>query len=162
MRHWLMKTEPETFSIADLARKQVAPWDGVRNYQARNFMREMKLGDRVFIYHSNANPSGIAGLAEVARIAYPDHTAWDPKSDHFDAASTPEKPRWSMVDVRYRATFARFLPLDELRAIPELAGMVLFQRSRLSVQPIADEHARFILALSTGKNGPNRRSRSKA
>lgn len=150
MKHWLMKTEPDTFGIDTLKQKKVAPWDGVRNYQARNFMRDMAVGDRVLFYHSNAKPSGVAGLATVARTAYPDHTSWDPKSDYFDAASTPEKPRWHMVDVKYVSTFKRFLSLEELRTIPELSGMVLFTRSRLSVQPVEPHHYEFIVRLANG------------
>lgn len=150
MNHWLMKSEPDVFGIDTLKAKRVAPWDGVRNYQARNYMREMKVGDRVLFYHSNAKPSGVAGLAEVARTAYPDHTSWDPKSDYFDAGSTPEKPRWDMVDVKYVATFKRLLSLDELRGIAELSDMVLFSRSRLSVQPVSQPHYDFIVQLANG------------
>ena len=144
---WLMKTEPDVFSLATLQAKRVAPWDGVRNFQARNHMREMALGDVVFIYHSNAEPSGVAGLATVARTAYPDHTAWDPKSDYFDPKSTPEKPRWSMVDVAYYATFAHYLSLPDLRAVPECADMILVNRPRLSVQPVTAKHAALLLRL---------------
>lgn len=147
MKYWLMKSEPETFGIDDLRNKKVAPWDGVRNYQARNHMRAMKIGDRVLFYHSNAKPSGVAGLATVAKAAYPDHTSWDPKNPHFDPASTPGKPRWDMVDVRYEKTFERFLSLEDLRAVPELGGMLLFTHSRLSVQPVAEKHFRIIAAL---------------
>lgn len=145
--YWLMKTEPDLFSLDTLKAKGVAPWDGVRNFQARNHMREMVVGDVVFIHHSNAEPSGIAGLAIVTRIAYPDHTSWDPKSDYFDAKSTPDKPRWSMVDVAYHATFARYLALPELREMPELADMILLQRPRLSVQPVGPRHAALLLRL---------------
>jgi len=144
---WLMKTEPDVFSLATLQAKGVAPWDGVRNYQARNHIRAMAVGDVVFIYHSNAEPSGVAGVATVARAAYPDHTAWDPRADYFDAKSTPENPRWSMVDVAYHATFARFLPLPALRTLPELAGMTLLDRPRLSVQPVRPEHAAILFTL---------------
>lgn len=150
MNHWLMKSEPDVFGIDTLKQKRVAPWDGVRNYQARNYMREMNVGDRVLFYHSNAKPSGIAGLAEVARTAYPDHTSWDPTSDYFDAGSTPEKPRWDMVDVKYVSTFKRLLPLDELRGIPELSDMLLFSRSRLSVQPVSKAHYDLIVQLANG------------
>jgi predicted RNA-binding protein with PUA-like domain len=147
-QYWLMKSEPDAFGIETLRKQGVGSWDGVRNYQARNYMRAMAVGDQVLFYHSNAKPSGVAGLAEVVRTAYPDHTSWDPKSDHFDAGSTPENPRWSMVDVRYVATFPRLLALDELRDIPQLAGMLLFQRSRLSVQPVSPEHFAFIVRLA--------------
>lgn len=147
MRHWLMKSEPDVFSLADLKKKRSEPWNGVRNYQARNFMREMAVGDRVLFYHSNAKPSGVAGLAEVAKTAYPDPTQFDPKSEYFDAKSPQAEPRWSLVDVRFAATFARFLPLDELREVPALAGMLLFSRSRLSVQPVEKRHFDLIVKL---------------
>ena len=150
MKHWLMKTEPEAFGIDTLKKQRVAPWDGVRNYQARNYMREMAVGDRVLFYHSNAKPTGVAGLAEVARVAYPDPTSWDSRSKYFDPASTPEAPRWSMVDVRYVGTFPRVVTLDELRGIPELEGMVLLNRSRLSVQPVSGEHYAVIVGLAKG------------
>lgn len=147
MKYWLMKTEPDAFSIDTLKQKQVAPWDGVRNFQARNYMRDMQVGDKVLFYHSSADPSGVAGLAEVVRTAYPDHTSWDPKSDHFDPKSTPEKPLWHMVDVRYVKTLKRFLPLGDLREVAELSGMLLFQRSRLSVQPVEKHHYDVIVKL---------------
>jgi predicted RNA-binding protein with PUA-like domain len=150
MNYWLMKTEPDVFSIDTLKTKGVAPWDGVRNYQARNHMRAMAVGDRVLFYHSSADPSGVAGLAEIARTAYPDHTSWDPKSHYFDSASTPEKPRWDMVDLRYVSTFKNFLPLGDLREIPELSEMVLLQRSRLSVQPVEKRHYDLIVKLGKG------------
>ncbi|MFM2092619.1 MAG: hypothetical protein RLZZ127_3108 [Planctomycetota bacterium] len=148
MPAWLMKTEPDVFSIRDLKKMRVSPWDGVRNYQARNFMRAMAVGDVVVIYHSNAEPSGIAGLAEVARTAYPDHTAWDPASPYHDPKDGPAIARWSMVDVRFVAEAKRFLPLDQLRAEPQLADMLLFSRSRLSVQPVEDRHLAWIRAAA--------------
>jgi predicted RNA-binding protein with PUA-like domain len=150
MRNWLMKSEPDVFGIADLERKGTSPWDGVRNFQARNHMMAMATGDRVFFHHSSAKPPGIAGLAKVVRTAYPDHTAWDPKSDYFDPKSTPEKPRWMMVDVAFVRAFPRLLPLDELKTIPELEGMVLLNNSRLSVQPMTDREAEIVLALAEG------------
>ena len=153
MKHWLMKSEPDAFGIETLKKQGVAPWDGVRNYQARNFMRAMAVGDRVLFYHSNAKPTGVAGLAEVARSAYPDSTSWDSRSKYFDPASTPEAPRWSMVDVRYVATFPRVLALDELRKVPELSGMLLFSRSRLSVQPVEPQHYAVIVALARRSAG---------
>ncbi len=157
--YWLMKTEPDVFSLETLKAKGVAPWDGVRNFQARNHMRAMSVGDVVFVHHSNASPSGIAGLGIVARTAYPDHTAWDPASHYFDPKSTPEKPRWSMVDVAYHATFARFLPLPELRGMPELADMILLQRPRLSVQPVQPDHAAILLRLGRpDRPAPSRRA----
>lgn len=134
---WLMKSEPDTFSIDDLKKKSVAGWDGVRNYQARNFMREMRVGDKVLFYHSNAKPPGIAGLAEVAKSAYPDPTQFDSKADHYDFKAAPDKPIWFQVDVRFVQKFTRLLSLDELRGIAALSDMLLFRRSRLSVQPVS-------------------------
>lgn len=146
--HWLMKSEPDVFSIDDLAKKSVAGWDGVRNYQARNFMKAMKLGDRVFFYHSNALPPGIAGAAEVARLAYPDPTQFDPKAGHFDPRAAPGAPIWFQVDLRFVKKFPRFLSLDELRGVPALAGMPLFNRSRLSIQPVTAAQWKAIVALA--------------
>jgi predicted RNA-binding protein with PUA-like domain len=149
-----MKSEPDVFGIADLKRKRREHWDGVRNYQARNFMQAMKVGDDVLFYHSSAEPPGVAGLARVARAAYPDHTAWDPKSPYHDAASTPDKPRWFMVDVAFVEIFPRFLPLDELREVAALSGMPLFQRgSRLSVQPVAAAEYKLICKLGRRRAG---------
>ena len=147
-RHWLMKSEPDVFSIDDLAKKGVAGWDGVRNYQARNFMKDMRLGDRVFFYHSNAMPPGIAGIAEVAKLAYPDPTQFDPKAGHYDPKALPDRPIWFQVDLRFVKKFARLLSLDELRGVPALAGMPLFLRSRLSVQPVTAAQWKTISALA--------------
>jgi predicted RNA-binding protein with PUA-like domain len=146
--HWLMKSEPDVFSIDDLAKKGVAGWDGVRNYQARNFMKAMKLGDRVFFYHSNALPPGIAGVAEVAKLAYPDPTQFDPKAGHYDPKAVPDAPIWFQVDLRFVKKFSRLLSLDELRGVPALAGMPLFNRSRLSVQPVTAAQWKTIAALA--------------
>lgn len=147
-RYWLMKSEPDVYSIDQLEADGSTCWEGVRNYQARNFMQEMKVGDRVLFYHSNATPPGIAGLAEVVREAYPDHIAFDPSSDYYDRASTPEKPRWFMVDVGFVEKFPRFLPLPELREEPALDGMELLRKgSRLSVQPVSEEHFEHVLSL---------------
>ncbi len=148
MRHWLMKSEPDVFGIEHLRDKRTNSWDGVRNYMARNHMMAMAVGDQVLFYHSNAAPPGVAGLARVIRTAYPDHTAWDPSSDYFDAKSTPEKPRWMMVDVEFVRVLPRLVPLDELRARPELAGMVLLTHGRLSVSPVTPEQYAFIVALA--------------
>lgn len=140
MNHWLVKSEPDVFSFADLlkAPKRTTCWDGVRNYQARNTLRDqMKQGDRVFYYHSNAEPSGIAGICEVVREGYPDHTAFDPKDPHFDPKSRRDEPTWYMVDVRAVAAFPRLLTLAELKGVKGLEKMALVQRgSRLSVQPV--------------------------
>lgn len=146
-RCWLMKSEPDVFSIDDLAKKKVAGWDGVRNYQARNFMKDMNVADRVLFYHSNAAPSGVAGVAEVVRTAYPDPTQFDPKSDHYDPKAAPDNPIWFQVDVRFAQKFARFLSLDELRGVPALSDMLLFRRSRLSVQPLTDAQFDAVVAL---------------
>ena len=149
-QHWLMKIEPDECSIDDLARLpgQTVPWTGVRNYQARNFMRDaMRVGDGVLYYHSSCAEPGVAGLAEVSSAAYPDATQFDPASPYFDPAAKPEAPRWVHVDVRFvRKT--RLLPLARLRATPALAGMALLQRgSRLSITPVTPEEWRTVLAL---------------
>ena len=148
VRHWLMKSEPDAFSITDLQRVGQEPWSGVRNYQARNFMRDMAVGDRVLFYHSNAKPSGVAGLAEVATTAYPDATQFDSRSDYFDAKATTSEPRWSLVDVRFVRAFSQTLALETLRGVPGLADMLLFQRSRLSVQPVSKAHYDLIVKLA--------------
>jgi predicted RNA-binding protein with PUA-like domain len=146
---WLLKTEPEAFSIDDLERLGVAPWDGVRSYQARNNLRAMKVGERAFFYHSSTEPPGIVGVCEVVKEAYPDHTAFDPSSKYFDARSNPEQPRWFMPDVRFVARFPRMITLDELRRVPGLETMTLVQRGmRLSVQPVTDEEWRVITSLA--------------
>ncbi len=147
-RHWLMKSEPDVFGIETLKKKGVAGWDGVRNYQARNFMKDMRVGDKVLFYHSNADPSGVAGLATVAKTAYPDPTQFDPKSDYYDPKAAPDAPRWFQVDVRFVKVLPRLLSLDELRGVPALADMPLFHRSRLSVQPVTPEQYAVIVALS--------------
>lgn len=148
MRYWLMKTEPDEFSIDDLARKKVEPWTGVRNYQARNFMREMEAGDGVLFYHSSCEVPGVAGIAEVAQAAYPDPTQFDRKSDYYDAASKREEPRWSLVDVRFRRKLKRVVALSELKDRIELAGFALLARgNRLSVLPVTKPQWDFILGL---------------
>ena len=150
-RYWLMKSEPGVFSIEDLARspKQTTCWDGVRNYQARNFMREMAVGDRVLFYHSSAEPPAVVGIAEVVRTAYPDQTQFDEASHHYDPASDPSAPRWDMVDIRYRQTFKASLPLDRLRQEPKLKNMVLLRKgSRLSVQPVTETEWAVVLKLA--------------
>ncbi|MFN7999660.1 MAG: EVE domain-containing protein [Acidobacteriota bacterium] len=154
MRYWLMKSEPESFSIDDLARakKQTTSWDGVRNYQARNFMREMQIGDQVFFYHSNANPPCIVGLAEIVKTAYPDHTALDPRDHHYDPKATPENPIWEMVDIKLVRKFAVPLALDDLRQVRGLEKMELLRKgSRLSVQPVSAAEWKRVLALAEKK-----------
>ena len=148
MRYWPMKTEPDEFSIDDLARKKVEPWTGVRNYQARNFMREMEAGDGVLFYHSSCEVPGVAGIAEVAQAAYPDPTQFDRKSDYYDAASKREEPRWSLVDVRFKRKLKRVVALSELKDRIELAGFALLARgNRLSVLPVTKTQWDFILGL---------------
>src|SRR5690606_13531408 len=121
VRHWLMKSEPDVFSIDDLARVGVEPWNGVRNYQARNYMRDqMRVGDLVLFYHSNADPPGVAGVGRICREAYPDHTALDPASEYHDPRATPGNPIWCMVDVEFVEKFPRLVSLDEMRAHPDL------------------------------------------
>lgn len=139
VNYWLMKTEPESYSIDDLqnAPDQTTSWDGVRNYQARNFMQSMDAGDMVLFYHSGKKPS-VAGVAQVVREAYPDHTQFDPDSKYFDPKAAPDAPRWFMVDVRLVHRFPRPVPLARLRADDRLAGMVLLKKgNRLSVMPVA-------------------------
>ena len=149
MRYWLMKTEPDVFSIDDLERVGVEPWDGIRNYMARNYMRDdMKVGDKVLFYHSNAKPPGVAGLATIASGAYPDPTQFDPKSKYHDPTSDPAEPRWLLVDVKFAEKLPRFVGLPELRTWPELEGMVLLNKSRLSVQPVDKQHYDFIVKLA--------------
>jgi len=150
-QYWLMKSEPETFSIEDLAASpgNRTSWDGVRNYQARNFMRAMRVGDPVFFYHSNAEPPAIVGVAEVVRTAYPDDTQFDKNDDHYDPASSPSAPRWDMVDIRHCETFKQPVTLDRLRKEPRLNGMVLLKKgSRLSVQPVTASEWEWIVKLS--------------
>ncbi len=150
-RYWLMKSEPEAFSIDDLAKapKQTTSWDGVRNYQARNFMRSMQVGDQVLFYHSNADPPAVVGLAEVVKTAYPDHTAFDPKDKHYDPKGTPAKPLWDMVDIKLVRKFPSPIGLDRLRTVPALKKMELLRKgSRLSVQPVRPEEWRTIVTLS--------------
>ena len=150
MNYWLFKSEPGCYSWQDLeaAPGQTTSWDGVRNYQARNFMKAMKKGDLGFFYHSGADPS-IVGVVEVVREAYPDHTAQDPKNRHFDEKATPEDPRWYMVDVKLVRRLEHPLALEELRREDALEGMELLRRgSRLSVQPVKEEHFRHILAMA--------------
>lgn len=147
-QYWLMKSEPSTYSIDDLKKDKVTQWEGVRNYQARNFMRDqMKIGDKVLFYHSNATPPGIAGLAEVCRESYPDYFALDASSKYFDPKSTEEKPIWMMVDVKFIKKFDKLVSLEEIKARPELANMLVIKKGmRLSIQPVTENDYN-ILAL---------------
>lgn len=152
MKYWLIKSEPDAFSIDDLknAPAKKEHWDGVRNYQARNFMRdEMSKGDPVFFYHSNCKEPGIVGIAEVASGAYPDHTAFDPDQKYFDPKSDPENPRWLMVDIRYKRKTRRLISLAEIKEHQDrLENFALVRRgNRLSVMPVSKEHWDFILSL---------------
>jgi predicted RNA-binding protein with PUA-like domain len=149
MRWWLFKTEPATYSWDDLARDGATCWEGVRNYQARNLLRdEVAHGDLVFVYHSVVQPQEIAGVARVVREAYPDHHAQDPASPYFDRKATPDDPRWLMVDIEPVRQLDPPISRDELKAVPILADMMLLRRgSRLSVQPVADRHAKTILGM---------------
>lgn len=151
-RYWLMKSEPNVFSIDDLQKKKSEPWDGVRNYQARNFMKEMQVGDKVLFYHSNAKPRpGVAGTATVCKAAYPDHTALDSKSKYYHPKHTKENPIWYMVDVKYDVKFAQVQELDDLRKKDELSGMMLFTHQRLSVQSCSKDEFDFVVKLGTAK-----------
>jgi predicted RNA-binding protein with PUA-like domain len=153
MKHWLLKSEPDSFSIDDLAArpKQTTAWDGVRNYQARNLLRDsMKKGDDAFFYHSSCEVPGIAGIVRVVKEGYPDKTAFDPKDDHYDAQSDPSEPRWFVVDVKLVRKLKRVITLEELRghARDELSEMRLLQRgNRLSVTPVSKAEWEFILTL---------------
>ena len=154
MRYWLMKSEPEEFSIDDLrdSKGGETHWDGVRNYQARNFMRDdMKPGDGVFYYHSNTDVPAIVGIAEVCSQSYPDHTAFDPQDKHFDAKSDPETPRWMMVDIRFKRKLKQPISLAQIKEHTEkLEGFALIRRgNRLSVMPVDKNHWDFILKLES-------------
>lgn len=148
-----MKSEPDVYGIDDLEREGTTWWDGVRNYQARNHMRDMRVGDRVLFYHSNAKPPGVAGIAEVAREAYPDPTQFDPKDPHHDPKSSEDDPRWSMVDLRFVEKLPELVPLDTLRGDDALDGMLILRRgNRLSVTPVEPAHYRHILKLGRAKS----------
>ena len=151
MKYWLMKSEPEEYSIDDLKDdpKGWEHWDGVRNYQARNYMRDMRKGDRVFFYHSNTDVPGIVGIARVVREAYPDHTAFDPDDKHFDPKSDPDNPRWFMVDVKYQRKLKRTIALRELKEQEKRLGdFALIRRgNRLSIMPVTKRQWDFILTL---------------
>jgi len=152
MNYWLMKSEPDTFSLDDLERVEREPWDGVRNYQARNFMRDgMRVGDKVFFYHSNCKVPGIVGIAKVASEAYPDPTQFDPKDSHFDPRSSRDNPRWVLVDVAFVRRLKRTIALSELKDDPALEGMPLVRKgNRLSVMPVEPAHWKHILSLEKG------------
>jgi predicted RNA-binding protein with PUA-like domain len=148
-QYWLMKSEPDAFSIDDLKKKGQEAWDGVRNYQARNFMRDsMRVGDKVFFYHSNCDEPGIVGIAEVATDAYPDPSQFDPKSKYFDAASSRDNPRWMLVEVKFVKKLKHTITLKQLQAEPALAEMALVRKgNRLSVMPVGAAEWRHILTM---------------
>ena len=148
-QYWLMKSEPLVYSIDHLEHEGVTQWEGVRNYQARNFMRDkMQIGDKVLFYHSNCKPPGIVGLAEVCKLSYPDHFAWNKESKYFDQKSTPEKPIWFMVDVKFVKKFKSGLSLDQIRADVNLKDMMVIQKgSRLSIQPVTEQDYNYICNL---------------
>lgn len=150
--YWLMKSEPDVFSIEDLEKKKTEGWDGVRNYQARNFMRQMREGDLVLFYHSNAKPSGVAGVATIVGEVRPDPTQFDPKSDYYDEKSSREEPRWDLVEVGFVERFADVIPLETLKADAKLEGMLVTRKgSRLSVTPVEKTHFERVLKLAGSK-----------
>ena len=148
-QYWLMKSEPDVYSISHLKKDKTSLWSGVRNYQARNFMvKDMKVGDQVLFYHSSATPSGVAGLARVSKLAQPDPSQFDKKSDGFDPKATREKPIWFCVEVEYVSTFSHFISLDELKTVKELAPMqVLKKGQRLSIQPVTEKEFKKVCQL---------------
>lgn len=150
-KYWLMKSEPDVYSIENLKKDGTTRWEGVRNYMARNFMiRDMQIGDKVLFYHSNANPSGIAGIAEVSELASADPTQFDKKSEYYDPKSTSTEPRWLCVKVKYVSSFKRLVTLAEIKKEPLLKDMVLLHNSRLSVQPVTKLEFERSLGLSGG------------
>jgi predicted RNA-binding protein with PUA-like domain len=149
--YWLLKSEPSVFSIDHLAQspKQTTCWEGVRNYQARNFLRAMVVGEQAFFYHSNADPPSIVGIVEIVKAAYPDHFSWDSRSKYFDKKSSPDNPSWSMIDVKFSEKFSTPLSLDVLRDVKVLENMELLRKgSRLSVQPVREKEWKAILKLA--------------
>jgi predicted RNA-binding protein with PUA-like domain len=151
MSYWLIKSEPSAFSIDDLiqAPGQITGWDGVRNYQARNYMRRMHLGDLLFFYHSNCKIPGIVGITKVVKLAYPDDTAWDPMDSHFDPKSSPQASRWDRVDVQFVEKFTKIIPLQELYLYPELKELPLVRKgNRLSIMPITEKQWHFVMNLN--------------
>ena len=151
-RYWLMKSEPDVYSIDHLAKEKQDHWDGIRNYQARNHMRDMAVGDMVLFYHSNADPPGVAGVCKVCKTAYPDHTQFDKRSKYFDAKSKKDDPRWWMVDVEFVEKLPEYVPLATLRDDPALAEMLVIRKGmRLSVQPVDKDHFKHGLKLARAR-----------
>ena len=152
-QYWLMKSEEDVFSIRELEEEGRTCWEGVRNHEARNLMRDrMRVGDEVLFYHSNAKPSGVAGIARIARKAYPDPFAFDEESRYYDPKSDPENPRWLMVDLEFVEAFPGVVSLTDIKASPELGEMVLVKRARLSVQPVSEKEFQVIRKM--GRRGP--------
>ena len=151
-KYWLMKSEPDTFGIGHLQKRpqQTEPWDGVRNYQARNMMRdEMQVGDKAFFYHSNCAEPGIVGIVQIVKAGYPDVTALDPESQYFDPKASQDNPRWFRVDVKFEKAFNKTIALTALKQYPQLEGMAVLARgSRLSITPVTEQQWQFILGLA--------------
>lgn len=155
MKYWLIKSEPDAYSIDDLKRDGQEPWDGIRNYQARNFMRDdMSKGDRVLFYHSQVKPPAVVGVAEVASEPYPDPTAFDPDNPYFDPKSNPDDPRWILVDMAYVGHLGSPVPLPDIKSDPKLEGIMVARKgSRLSIQPVERKHFERIVKLGGGVQG---------
>lgn len=154
MQYWLFKSEPDAFSIDDLAAKpnQTEHWDGIRNYQARNYLRdEVKVGDQLFFYHSSCQDVGIAGVAEVVKAAYPDHTQFNPESKYYDPKASLDNPRWVMVDVKFKQKFARVLPLAKIKSMPQIREIGLVKKGhRLSIMPVIESEFKALLSAAGG------------
>lgn len=149
MNYYLMKSEPDCYSIDDLKKDKVTKWSGVRNYQARNFMMQMKKGDEILFYHSSAKEIGIAGIGKISKEAYPDHTAWDPKDEHYEPKIKTGDPRWQMVDVKFVKKFSKIITLKELKENKNLQNMLVLKKgSRLSVTPVTQKEFESILKLA--------------
>lgn len=150
MNYWLIKSEPDAFSIDDMEAAGTEPWDGIRNYQARNFMRDdMNVGDLAFFYHSNTKPPGIIGIVEVASRPYPDHTAWDEDAKYYDPKSSEEEPRWIMVDFTFKEKFSELIPLNHLKEESTLEDMLILRKgSRLSITPVDEKHFHHITKMA--------------
>ncbi len=151
-RYWLFKSEPTTYSFDDLVADGVAEWDGVRNFQVRNWLRnDIKPGDKLLFWHSSTKPIGVVGTAAVVKGGYPDHTAWDPDSDHPDPKSTPQKPIWYMVDIQAELRFGEMVTADQMRTVPELANMMVLKRgNRFSISPVTAEEYATVVRLGSG------------
>ena len=154
MKYWLMKTEPETYSIDNLKKDKITHWEGIRNYQARNYMRDdMKVGDGVLIYHSNTQPLGVVGLAKIAKEAYHDYYAWDKQSRYYDMKASPENPRWVMVDVAFVEKFTQSVNLEDMKKTASLEGMLLLKKGqRLSIQPVEKKHYDQVIKMAKAKS----------